>query len=228
MSWPTTSPRRDVISGVKRGDRGAIAQFCEEWYSSILRAAVYVCVRLHITSMAGLNDFAEVIAQETFLSLLMKNGLNRYRDEDRLRNYLFGVVLRTALNLRRRERYRQCRRIEGVPEPKDEGTPFHQLLLNEFFTQYMRAEMAEYDRIRHPGSDRFQPVHAAYAELLGIGQVLITTGEQVRTNNEVVEMTKEQFPDQIGITNNALCIFRSRFKQLVIHRLRDNHDKENS
>lgn len=87
------SPDDELFARVREGDRDALAALVDRHKDALVS---------YLTRMTGCRDRAEDLAQEAFLRLVERSG--RYREQGRLKAYLYRIAVNLLRSGERRER----------------------------------------------------------------------------------------------------------------------------
>lgn len=120
-----------LLEAARDGDRIAFARLIDRHKDALVS---------FLTRAAGQRDDAEDLAQESFLRLYERSGA--YREEGKLRSYLFSIATNLVRSRERQKRRRQTLRTiflhssngHGAPAPQQRG-----LLRQELQDQLSRA-----------------------------------------------------------------------------------------
>jgi RNA polymerase sigma-70 factor (ECF subfamily) len=141
---PETEPIDDgrLLEAARSGDREAFAELIDRHKDALVS---------YLTRIAGRQDEAEDMAQEAFVRLYERS--KGYREEGKLRSYLFSIATNLVRSRERQRRRREALRSMFLASPNGHRTPpaqQHGLLGRELQAQLTDAIAALPLRYRTP------------------------------------------------------------------------------
>lgn len=102
----------DLLTAARAGDREALASLVDRHKDTLVAFLV---------RMTGSRERAEDLAQETFLRLFERGG--RYREQGRLKSYLFRIALNLVRSRERQRARRRALRLAYLPADVHQAPP---------------------------------------------------------------------------------------------------------
>lgn len=99
----------ELIENIRQGDKLAADELIRRYYPLIFRYCLYRC---------GNRETAEDLTQETFLRLI--KYLPRYKNDGRLKTYLFSIANRLCIDENKQNRSSLLENADQLLSPRDE------------------------------------------------------------------------------------------------------------